>query len=262
MRPGDDLALLAVAAEDAGRLALERRRKGLDVRVKVGGSPVTDADEAVDRFLAECLLGARPGYGWLSEETADDPERLERERLFVVDPIDGTAAFIKGRPWWTVAVAVVEHGLPVAAVVHAPVLNETYAAVAGGGATLNGTRVAVGDAGTLDGMTVLGDPRLFEPARWAEPWPPLTVERRNSIALRMSLVAAGAFDAAIAPSPKWDWDVAAGALIVEEAGGVVTDHRGAPFRFNRPDPRQPGLVCAACRLHAMVLARFAGLTTD
>lgn len=259
MTPAADLDLLVAAAEEAGRLAVERRRKGLRVRSKPGGSPVTDADEAVDRFLTERLRGARPTYGWLSEETADDPERLSRERLFVVDPIDGTVAFMKGKPWWTVALAVVEDGQPVAAVVHAPVLGDTYAAVRGGGVRLNGEPVTVGEAEALEDMAVLADPRLFDAARWDEPWPEVKVERRNSIALRMALVAAGGFDAAVAPSPKWDWDVAAGALLVEEAGGSVTDHFGRPFRFNRPDPRQPGLVCAAPALHALIVERCAGL---
>jgi myo-inositol-1(or 4)-monophosphatase len=255
----EDLDLLTVAAEEAGRLAVERRRKGLRVRSKPGGSPVTDADEAVDRFLTERLRAARPGYGWLSEETADDAERLSRERLFVVDPIDGTVAFIKNKPWWTVALAIVEDGAPVAAVVHAPVLGDTYAAVRGEGVRLNGTPVTVGDADALEDMAVLADPRLFDPLKWEEPWPELKVERRNSIALRMALVAAGGFDAAVAPSAKWDWDVAAGALLVAEAGGLVTDHLGVPFRFNQADPRQPGLVCAAPALHALIVQRCTGL---
>lgn len=259
MTRGDDLALLVEAAEESGQLALERRRRGLKVRSKPGGSPVTDADEAVDAFLTERLRSARPDYGWLSEETTDGAERLERTQLFVVDPIDGTVAFMKDKPWWTVALAVVEHGVPVAAVVHAPVLNETYAAVRGGGLRLNGTPVTVSDADALEGVAMLADPRLFDPARWETPWPELRVERRNSIALRMALVAAGGFDAAVAPSPKWDWDVAAGALLVEEGGGRVTDHLGAPFRFNQPDPRQPGLVCAAPKLHAKIVERCAGL---
>lgn len=255
----EDLDLLIAAADEAGRLAVERRRKGLRVRSKPGGSPVTNADEAVDRFLTERLRTARPDYGWLSEETVDDPERLSRQRLFVVDPIDGTVAFMKGKPWWTVALAVVEDGAPIAAVVHAPVLGETYAAVRGEGVRLNGEAVTVGEAEALEDMAILADPRLFDAAKWDEPWPELKVERRNSIALRMALVAAGGFDAAVAPSPKWDWDVAAGALLVAEAGGLVTDHLGTPFRFNQADPRQPGLVCAAPTLHALIIGRCSGL---
>jgi myo-inositol-1(or 4)-monophosphatase len=256
----DDLTLLREAAIDAGRLALEHQARGLQVRSKPGGSPVTDADLAVDEQLKSVLTAARPDYGWLSEETADDPARLERSRLFVVDPIDGTVAFMKHKPWWTVALAVVEDGKPVAAVVHAPVLNETYEASLGGGARLNGEPIQVSDADSLEDAAVLADAALLQRPIWSEPWPSMRVEKRNSIAYRMALVAAGAFDAAFAVSPKWDWDVCAGALIVEEAGGRVSDHLGCAFLFNQPTPRQTSLVCSAPGLHPLILQRCAPIS--
>ncbi|MET0274660.1 MAG: inositol monophosphatase family protein, partial [Phenylobacterium sp.] len=114
----DDLALIEDAAREAGELARRLRDEGLQVEYKSADStPITNADVAADAFLKERLLGARPDYGWLSEETADDPARLAKARLFVVDPIDGTRAFLKGRPWWSVSVAVVEDGRPIAGVV-------------------------------------------------------------------------------------------------------------------------------------------------
>ena len=252
-----DLDLLRDAAQAAGALALERRRRGLKITAKPGGSPVTDADLAVDALLRETLTAARPDYGWLSEETADSPERLDRSRIFVVDPIDGTIAFMKNRPWWTVALAVIEDGRPVAAVVHAPALDETFEAAAGAGARLNGQPITASDITSLDDASVLADARLLEGPQWPEPWPAMRFERRNSIAYRMALVAAGAFDAAIALTPKWDWDVAAGALIAEEAGARVSDHHGGAWRFNRPDPRQASLVCAAPALHPLIVRRCA-----
>ena len=252
-----DLNLLRDAARAAGALALERRRRGLKITAKPGGSPVTDADLAVDALLRETLTAARPDYGWLSEETADSPERLDRSRIFVVDPIDGTIAFMKNRPWWTVALAVIEDGRPVAAVVHAPALDETFEAAAGSGARLNGQPITASDITSLDDASVLADARLLEGPQWPEPWPAMRFERRNSIAYRMALVAAGAFDAAIALTPKWDWDVAAGALIAEEAGARVSDHHGGAWRFNRPDPRQASLVCAAPALHPLIVRRCA-----
>lgn len=252
-----DLDLLRDAAQAAGTLALERRRRGLKVTAKPGGSPVTDADLAVDALLRETLTAARPDYGWLSEETADSPERLGRSRIFVVDPIDGTIAFMKNRPWWTVALAVIDDGRPVAAVVHAPALDETFEAAAGAGARLNGQPITASDITSLDDASVLADARLLEGPQWPEPWPAMRFERRNSIAYRMALVAAGAFDAAIALTPKWDWDVAAGALIAEEAGARVSDHHGGAWRFNRPDPRQASLVCAAPALHPLIVRRCA-----
>jgi myo-inositol-1(or 4)-monophosphatase len=248
-----DLELLRDAAQEAGELALDQRRKGLKVWSKQGGSPVTDADLAVNVLLSNRLRGARPDYGWLSEETADDRGRLDAKRLFVIDPIDGTAAYMKGRPWFTVAVAVIEKGEVVAGVVHAPELNDTYEAVAGEGATLNGRPIRASAASRLEGASMLGDPAIFK----APLWPRLEFERRNSIALRMALVAAGEFDAAVAPSRKHDWDVAAGALIAEQAGARVTDHLGQRYVFNKPEPWQGALVCCAPALHPLILERTA-----
>jgi myo-inositol-1(or 4)-monophosphatase len=251
-----DLDLIVEAAREAGELALDERTKGLNVRSKAGGSPVTSADMAVDALLRTRLLGPRPEHGWLSEETADGPERLSKRRIFVVDPIDGTVAYMKDRPWWCVPIAIVEDGRPVAAVVHAPALGETFTATAGGGAFLNGRPITASDTADLDDAAVLGDARLFGDASlWPEPWPAMRWEKRNALAYRLSLVAAGAFDAAIAPTPKWDWDVAAGALIAEEAGAKVSDHHGRPWTFNRSDPRQAGLVCAAPALWPLIVRR-------
>lgn len=253
----DDLDLLRRAALAAGDLALAEREAGLNIEAKPGGSPVTSADYAVNDLLKATLLAARPDYGWLSEEDIDTPDRLTKRRIFVVDPIDGTVAYMKRKPWWCVPIAVIEDGRPVAAVIHAPMLNETYEATLGGGAFLNGAAITASDAETLDDAAVLADVRLMEAREWAEPWPPMRFEKRNAIAYRMALVAAAAFDAAIALSPRWDWDVAAGALIATEAGAVVTDHQGGAWRFNRADPRQSSLICAAPGLHPLIVRRCA-----
>ena len=251
----EDLELLRAVALEAGSLALAMRDKGLKVTNKPGGSPVTNADLAVDALLRERLMEARPDYGWLSEETADTPERLDRSRIFIADPIDGTVAYMKHRPWWCVALAVVEDGQPVAAVIHAPALNETFEAVRGGGACLNGQPISASGVDALEDASVLANASLLTGPEWHEPWPPMRFDKRNSIAYRMALVAAGAFDAAIALRPKWDWDVAAGALIAEEAGARVSDHHGGAWRFNRSDPRQASLVCAAPALHPLIVRR-------
>lgn len=252
-----DLELIRAAAHAAGDLALAERDAGLKIWSKSGGSPVTSADMAVDSLLRDALLGARPDHGWLSEETADTPDRLSARRIFVVDPIDGTVAYMKGKPWWCVPIAIVEDGRPVAAVIHAPALGETFTAVLGGGAFLNGRPITSSDTADLDDASVLADARLMEGPQWPEPWPAMRYEKRNALAYRMALVAAGAFDAAIALTPKWDWDVCAGALIAEEAGARVSDHHGRPWRFNRPDPRQSSLICAAPALHPLIVRRCA-----
>jgi myo-inositol-1(or 4)-monophosphatase len=250
-----DLELLIEAARLAGLIALDHRRDGLDIQTKAGGSPVTDGDLAVNEFLTDGLRAARPDYGWLSEETLDDPERLDRKRIFVVDPIDGTVAYIKNRPWWTVALAVVEDGQPITSVVHAPVLNETFTAVRGEGAWLNGHRIQASDVERLEDASMLADAALLERPIWEEPWPTMRLERRNSIAYRMALVGAGGFDAALSLGPKWDWDLAAGALIASEGGARATDHAGGALRFNQRVPQQPSLVCAAPSLHPLIIQR-------
>ena len=254
---GTDLDLIRDAALRAGALAEAERDRGLRIDHKVGGSPVTSADLAVDAMLKAELLAARPDYGWLSEETADNADRLTKKRIFVVDPIDGTVAYMKNKPWWCVPIAVVDDGRPVAAVIHAPMLGEMFEATLGGGARLQGRPISASDTDTLEDADLLADARLMEAREWAEPWPEMRFTKRNALAYRMALVAAGAFDAAIAISPKWDWDVCAGALIAEEAGAKVSDHMGRPWRFNRPDPRQTSLICAAPALHPLIVRRTA-----
>jgi len=255
-----DLDLIIAAARQAGALAVSAREAGLKIWSKEGGSPVTDADLAVDTLLKERLGAARPDYGWLSEETADDPARLATTRQFVVDPIDGTAAYLKGKPWFAVSIAVVENGRPIAGVVYAPALDELYAATAanevgGGEATLNGAPIAPGVATTLDDAAMLGDAKMFVHPSWPTPWPPMRVEARNSIAYRLCLVADGRFDAAIALSAKNEWDLAAADLICERAGAVLTDHIGRSFTYNRPIPLLPSVVCTNKALAPLILSR-------
>lgn len=252
----DDLSLILAAAHEAGALARELRHAGLEVEYKgEDGTPLTNADLAADQLLTERLRTARPDYGWLSEETADDTARLERRRIFVVDPIDGTRAFLNGLPWWSVAIAVVEDGAPVAGVVYAPETNETYAAMAGAGATLNGAAIGPSRAAELEGCRMAGDAAVFRHPAWPQPWPQMQIEKRSSTAYRMCLVAAGAFDAAVAPVRKADWDVAAGDLIAREAGCFVGDHTGAGFTYNRPRPSQASLICATPALAPLILNR-------
>ena len=252
-----DLDLIADAALEAGRLALELRDKGLQVWYKDGVSPVTNGDLAVDALLKARLLTARPDYGWLSEETADDPARLAAERVFMVDPIDGTSAYMSQSPWFVISIAVVEAGRPISAALYAPALNELYTAVVGAGARRNGEPIRPSAAETLAGCRMAADRKLFAQSFWAEPWPQMTVERRNAIAYRMALVGAGDFDAAVSRGWKHDWDLAAGDLIAREAGAAVTDTIGRPLTFNTPAANNLGMICAAPALHPLILAKTA-----
>lgn len=251
----DDLALITDAAHEAGALALKLKARGLVTSYKDGNSPVTDADLAVDELLKTRLLAARPDYGWLSEETADNPDRLPQRRVFVVDPIDGTRAFLAGKPWWVISIAVVDRGAAAVGTVFAPDLDETYAAAAGKGATLNRAPIVSSAVERLDGCGMIGDRAFFAHKSWRTPWPPMRIEARNATAYRLCLVASGAFDGAVVLAPKADWDVAAGDLIAREAGAHVSDHKGRAFAYNRAHPWQASLVCAAPALAPLILAR-------
>jgi myo-inositol-1(or 4)-monophosphatase len=254
----DDLALLVEAAQAAGEIARGYFRQSPRIWEKPGAGPVTEADIAVNDMLAERLRGARPGYGWLSEETPDSPERLDAARAFVIDPLDGTRAFIEGDHNWAHSLAVVDNGEAVAAVVYLPMADKLYAASKGHGATLNGARITVAPADTLDGATVLATRSNFEPWFWSGAEVPRVKRQfRSSLAYRMSLVAEGRFDAMLTLRPTWEWDVAAGALIVTEAGGRVTDRQGARPRFNAATAQINGVIAAAPGLHGEITARLA-----
>jgi myo-inositol-1(or 4)-monophosphatase len=205
--------------------------------------------------LKTTLRLARPEYGWLSEETVDNTARLAAKRVFVVDPIDGTRAFLAGEPWWTVCVAVVENGRPIAGAVVAPQLSEAYAAAAGAGATLNGRAIHASAAGALENCGMIAHPRMFRHEDWPKPWPQMRIARRNSTAYRLCLVASGEADATVTFAPKHDWDLAAADLIAAEAGAFVGDHTGRPFHYNQTIPMQPSLVCAAPALAPLILDR-------
>ncbi|HWC64168.1 MAG TPA: 3'(2'),5'-bisphosphate nucleotidase CysQ [Rhizomicrobium sp.] len=249
MQGSDDLRLLESAVHAAGSIA--RNYYGGDVRrwSKAGGSPVTEADLAVDKFLKQTLCAARPDYGWLSEESADNLTRLERGRAFVVDPIDGTVAFLKQRPHFTICAAVVEAGRPNAGVVYNPITEEFFAGQAGGGASLNGAPIHVSDRDVIEGARMLAPKNLFADGAW----PSMEVTTLSSIAYRLVLVAAGRQDAMISLTVKHDWDLAAADVIVQEAGGVLSDQAGRKLLYNRPTATQRATIAAGPKLHGLLL---------
>ena len=251
-----DLALIREAAVAAGEVATAMRVAGLERHEKADGTPVTNADLAVDALLRSTLTAARPDYGWLSEETADDTARLSCQRVFIVDPIDGTRAYIRDRPWWGVSIAVVENGRPIAGVVVAPDRGEVFEATQGGGARMNGKPIAASDTLDLEGAAMLADVQMMKHPAWPTPWPQMRLESRNAIAYRLCSVACGEFDAMLALSPKSEWDMAAGDLIAVEAGCLVTDHKGRPLAYNQVKPTAPSLVCAGPALHRLILSRL------
>ncbi len=244
----EDLKLLETTVHEAGHIA--RKFYGGDYKQwsKEGGSPVTEADLAVNKFLCDRLTAARPGYAWLSEENTDDPARLSRRALFIVDPIDGTIAFLKNRPHFTICAAIVVEGRPWCGVVYNPISDELYSARTGGGAHRNGIPIRVGARDRLEGCAMLGDRTQLTKA----PWPAMHVQNRNSVAYRLVLVADGSADASVSLTAKRDWDLAAADIILHEAGGRLTDIGGAALIYNRPVTLQASLVAANPQLHAEI----------
>lgn len=253
----DDLALLVAAAREAGEIALGYWKKTPHAWEKdAGAGPVSEADMAVNRMLEDRLRGARPGYGWLSEESTDDPARLSAERVFIVDPIDGTRAFLAEEDGFAHAIAVAEAGRVIAAVVHLPAMRQTFTATASGPALRNGHPIGPSDARHILGARVLTSKLSDDPKHWRTGVPGYKRSFRPSLAWRLCLVAEGRFDATISLRPAWEWDIAAAGLIAERAGAQVTDQRGADLVFNRPDAQSDGLVVAPPALHADFLAHL------
>lgn len=247
--------LLAAAVQDAGAIALKAFRGEQKSWFKQGGSPVSEADMAVDAMLKERLLAATPGYGWLSEETTDDPARLNRAFVWVVDPIDGTRAYLGGKPEWVVSAALVAEGRPVLAAVFAPVGGELFLAAAGGGATLNGAPIRARDGDGLAGAQVAG-PKSYLETLAGDGLATVPVPRVPSLALRLTRVAQGVVDIAFASGNSHDWDLAAADLLVHEAGGAMTTFTGHTVIYNRPVPVHDPLVAAGHARHAILLGRI------
>jgi myo-inositol-1(or 4)-monophosphatase len=244
--------LLVAAARRAGQIALASfnpgRRASTRVDYKSGGSPVSAADLAVDDFLKTELAALFPSVSWFSEETEDDPGRLSNDAVLIVDPIDGTRAFIDGDPRWAVSIALVVKSRPIAGVVHAPALDETYVAAAGRGVSLNGKAIVVSARERLEGARI-GGPRAMVEALDRRAGLALALEPKiPSLAYRIALVAKGAIDLAIASENAHDWDIAAADLILAEAGGTLVDARGEAIVYNREETRHPALFAASQRL--------------
>lgn len=223
---------------------------------KLGGSPVSEADVAVDDLLRSTLLEARPDYGWLSEETADDPARIDRQAVFVVDPIDGTRGFIEGSDCWCVSMAVVRNARPVVAVLNAAARGEFFAAREGAGAYLGDARLQVSGATELCGARIAG-PRGWLKTGAIQSLAPDLQPHVPSLAYRLTLVAADRADASFASPRSNDWDLAAADLLVHEAGGRLTALDGTVLRYNQESPRHDVLAAANPALHPRFLATVA-----
>jgi len=255
-----DLKQLLSAVRDAGALAMSYFGNAPNTEIKSDGTSVSEADYAVDAFLKERLAGAGKQYGWLSEETEDDLIRLKQSRIWVVDPIDGTRAFLRNKPEWTISAALVEDGRSLLAAVYNPATEEFFHAVHDGGAYLNDKPIAVNNPVDLEACCLAAAASSFKPERWDEPWPPLKTVWVNSIAYRLAIVAAGKCDGTVSLSRKCDWDIAAAHLLVHEAGGIVTTHDASPLVYNLETPLHTSIISAGPALHAALIERTSQAT--
>ncbi len=257
--PARDLALLTEAAREAGRIALRYWRKSPQVWDKGGEhGPVTEADLAVNDMLKARLLAARPDYGWLSEETPDSADRLALDTVFIVDPIDGTRAFVAGEETWAHSLAVAHQGKVTAGVVYLPALDRIYTASDTAPPLKDGQPIAASAREALTGANILTTKANLVPEKWPGGVPEITRSFRASLAYRMCLAAEGRFDGMLTLRDSWEWDIAAGSLIAERAGAVVTDRQGKALRFNTPGAMTAGVLAVPPKLHAEAMLRLTG----
>ena len=244
------------AAREVGDAALGQWRHvrgggALDQWRKADESLVSEVDIETDRRLKAMLGAVDPEAGWLSEETADNADRLARRRIWCVDPIDGTRDFLRGRKGWAVSIALIEDGAPLLGVLYAPARDELWVAARGAGASCNGETVRSGNRATLSGARV---PATSLPRSDNDL---VMVEQPNSIALRMAMVAADRADLVATLRWGFEWDIAAAALIVAEGGAVATDAHGKALRFNTVRAQAFGVLATVPGIHAQAVDRLA-----
>ncbi len=258
----EDAAILVEIVHKAGNRALADFRPGArtaaTISYKDGGSPVTSADIAADTMLKTAFAVALPDYGWFSEETADTPDRLGMRNIIIADPIDGTRAFTTGLPQWCVSVALVTDGKPIIGCLYAPALQETYLAVAGQGATLNGQSLVFTSPVTDTPSPVAHGPKPM--IEWLNTRHGFSFEVRPkipSLALRIAMIAAGSGNLGLASPNAHDWDIVAADLILCEAGGRLVDFYGRKPVYNLPDPVHPALLAGSDELVETIIRQVA-----
>ncbi len=256
-----ELATLSSVILRAGHEAVRLAATGFETHTKQDHSPVTSADLAVNQMLRESLSAAFPEDGWLSEETPDNSDRLEKKRVWIVDPIDGTRSFVRGLPEYCLSVALVENGLPMVAAIFNPSTGELFTAIRGQGMHLHHHA----DAGqppfsSPERPLALVNPWELRVGRFQTLEPHMRCRPIGSIAYALALVAAGQADAAVTLDGGNEWDIAAGILLIEESGGYATAASGHPFSFNRPDPRLQGTLALGSNLAAPVRAQIMQLS--
>jgi myo-inositol-1(or 4)-monophosphatase len=242
------------AAREAGAIIRRHYDGTIEAREKGPDDPVTLADLEANHCIQRHLRQAFREDGWLSEETADSTERLRRERVWIVDPLDGTKEFLQRVPEFCVCIALVEQGRPVVAVTYNPAADRLYVATRGGGTAMNGVSTRVTATAALQEAVILASRSEEKRGEWEAFKPRVRVRLTGSVAFKLAQLSAGEGDATFSLTPKNEWDICAGTLLIEEAGGRVTGLDGQPLLFNRPSPLRPGLVASNGRLHAALLS--------
>lgn len=242
------LAATLEAAREAGRIAMHYFEHGHEAWEKGPGQIVTAADIEIDQMLAKALPGIVPA-AWLSEETEDDPVRLHANKVWIVDPIDGTRSFAAGKPEFTISIALIEAGQPVLGIVFNPARNEMFEATLGGGGYLNGEPIQARPAVALEGAEIVVSHTENRRRQFSALFPQAHVTEIGSLAYKLARVAAGDFDAYFSWRKAYDWDIAAAVLLLAEAGADFTNAHGGVISLNAADPRHDGLIAAANPLH-------------
>jgi myo-inositol-1(or 4)-monophosphatase len=256
-----ELQILVDAMRLAGRKALDLASEGLSVHIKADHSPVTTADWAVDRLIHEAIANHFPDDGWLSEERPDATDRLTKKRIWILDPIDGTRAFIKKVPQFCISAALVENGIPVVGAILNPSTGELFTAIRGRGVRFNGRDAAASDPShSVDVPLILVNPWELRQGRLENLSQDARCRPIGSIAYALARVATDRAAGAIMLEGGSEWDVAAGTLLIEESGGTVTDTHGKRHRFNQPDPRLNGTIALGPAVPDALRTALAALT--
>lgn len=243
-------------ARQAGSIAMKHFRKAPEYWHKEDGQGrVSVADLEVDAYLHEALDAAFPKDAILSEERDDDPARLDAQRIWIIDPIDGTEAYLNGQEFFSVSLGLVQNGEVILGVVYAPAIELMYCAYLGGGARLNGKSIRISEQQDITQAKILASGARYN-REMIKAMPVLDLHFRPSVALRLGLMASGDFDASFAMRPSWEWDLAAGMLILEEAGGILVDGDGLRPKFNAPHPQIKGMIAGAPILVHELLKRI------
>ncbi|MBF0434950.1 MAG: 3'(2'),5'-bisphosphate nucleotidase CysQ [Magnetococcales bacterium] len=262
------LPTMIQAARSAGALIMGHFRPGQDgtasgtILKKGPDHPVTQADLEANEAIRSLLMASTPNYGWLSEETVDNRDRLHKQRVWIVDPLDGTKEFILGIPEFAVSIALVEEGRPVCACLYNPAKGELFTAIAGKGSRKNDQPIQTSRTTHLQHAVCLTSRSETGRGEWEPFQGEFTLKITGSIAYKLALLASGAADFTFTLTPKNEWDIAAGTLLVREAHGQVTDKMGTRISFNQPSPKLSAVLSSNGQLHPALLRRLASVPVN